>query len=106
MDKFQDKTIFTCNFALTEQSGGTGADIHTTAVKDENGDYILNGEKWLIIHTDCCRVTPTSSPSPTSPKSTGDDAPVRLLRARRHPRLRGHPDAPHDGLLAALPTPA
>ena len=53
MDKFQDKTIFTC-FALTEQSGGTGADIHTTAVKDENGDYILNGEKWLISHTDCC----------------------------------------------------
>ena len=32
MDKFQDKTIFTC-FALTEQSGGTGADIHTTAVR-------------------------------------------------------------------------
>ena len=53
MDKFQDKTIFTC-FALTEQSGGTGADIHTTAEKDENGDYILNGEKWLISHTDCC----------------------------------------------------
>ena len=53
MDKFQDKTIFTC-FALTEQSGGTGADIHTTAVKDENGDYVLNGEKWLISHTDCC----------------------------------------------------
>ena len=53
MDKFQDKTIFTC-FALTEQSGGTGADIHTTAVKDENGDYILNGEKWSISHTDCC----------------------------------------------------
>ena len=52
MDKFQDKTIFTC-FALTEQSGGTGADIHTTAVKDENGDYIMNGEKWLISHTDC-----------------------------------------------------
>ena len=56
MDKFQDKTIFTC-FALTEQSGGTGADIHTTAVKDENGDYILNGEKWLISHTDCSDYT-------------------------------------------------
>ena len=42
MPLFQDKTIFTC-FALTEQSGGTGADIHTTAEKDENGDYILNG---------------------------------------------------------------
>ena len=52
MDKFQDKTIFTC-FALTEQSGGTGADIHTTAVKDENGDYILNGEKWLISPHHC-----------------------------------------------------
>ena len=56
MDKFQDKTIFTC-FALTAQSGGTGADIHTTAVKDENGDYILNGEKWLISHTDCSDYT-------------------------------------------------
>ena len=33
MDKFADKTIFTC-FALTEQTGGTGADVHTTAVKD------------------------------------------------------------------------
>lgn len=52
MDKFQDKTIYTC-FALTEASGGTGADLHTTAVKDGD-DYILNGEKWLISHTDCC----------------------------------------------------
>ncbi len=53
MDQFQDKSIFTC-FALTEQTGGTGADIHTTAVRDAQGDYILNGEKWLISHTDCC----------------------------------------------------
>lgn len=51
MDKFQDKTIFTC-FALTEKTGGTGADIHTTAVKDGD-DYIINGEKTLISHTDC-----------------------------------------------------
>lgn len=52
MDKFQDKTIFTC-FALTEESGGSGMDLHTTAVRD--GDcYILNGEKTLISHTDCC----------------------------------------------------
>ncbi|RMD04446.1 acyl-CoA dehydrogenase [Clostridium autoethanogenum] len=52
MDKFQDKTIFTC-FALTEETGGTGADLHTRAVKD--GDYyIVNGEKTLISHTDCC----------------------------------------------------
>ena len=33
MPLFQDKTIFT-NFALTEKSGGTGADLHSTAVWD------------------------------------------------------------------------
>ena len=53
MDKFQDKTIY-CNFAITEQTGGTGADLHTTAEWDEEkGKWILNGEKWLISHTDC-----------------------------------------------------
>ena len=70
MDKFQDKTIFTC-FALTEQSGGTGADIHTTAEKDENGDYILNGEKWLISHTDCCEFAYVIAV--TDPTKTGDE---------------------------------
>lgn len=55
MDKFQDKTIYS-NFALTEATGGTGADIHTTAVKD--GDYyVINGEKTLISHTDCSDFT-------------------------------------------------
>jgi alkylation response protein AidB-like acyl-CoA dehydrogenase len=38
MDKFPDKTIFTC-FALTEASGDLGADLHTMAVKDGD-DYI------------------------------------------------------------------
>ena len=53
MPLFQDKTIFT-NFALTEKTGGTGADLHSTAVWDEEkGKWILNGEKWLISHTDC-----------------------------------------------------
>lgn len=52
MDKFQDKSVFTC-FALTEQTGGTGADIHSTAVKLDDGSWLLNGEKWLISHTDC-----------------------------------------------------
>ena len=47
MDKFQDKTIFTC-FALTEQSGGTGADIHTTAVKDENGDTMSKSKGNVV----------------------------------------------------------
>lgn len=51
MPKLQDKSIFTC-FALTEETGGTGADLHTSAVRDGD-DFILNGEKTLISHTDC-----------------------------------------------------
>lgn len=55
MNKFQDKSIYS-NFALTEATGGTGADIHTTAVKD--GEYyVINGEKTLISHTDCSDFT-------------------------------------------------
>lgn len=51
MPKFQDRTVFT-NWALTEETGGTGMDLRTTAVKD--GDYyVINGEKTLISHTDC-----------------------------------------------------
>ena len=56
MDKFQDKTIY-CNFAITEATGGTGADLHTTAEKQADGSWILNGEKWLISHTDCSDYT-------------------------------------------------
>lgn len=52
MPKFHDKSVFTC-FALTEETGGSGADIHTQAVK-EGDHYIINGEKTLISHTDCC----------------------------------------------------
>ena len=52
MPKFQDKSVY-CNFAITEQTGGTGADLHTTAEKQPDGSWILNGEKWLISHTDC-----------------------------------------------------
>ena len=39
MNKFQDKTVY-CNFAITEQTGGTGADLHTTAVEDADGNYV------------------------------------------------------------------
>ena len=70
MDKFQDKTIFT-NFALTEQTGGTGADLHTTALKDENGNYVLNGEKWLISHTDCSQYAYVIAV--TDPDKKGDE---------------------------------
>ncbi|MCM0759861.1 MULTISPECIES: acyl-CoA dehydrogenase family protein [Sporomusa] len=52
MPGFQDRSVFTC-WAVTEETGGTGADIKTTAIKDGD-DYIINGEKFLISHTDCC----------------------------------------------------
>ena len=52
MPGFQDRSVFTC-WAVTEETGGTGADIKTLAVKDGD-DYIINGEKYLISHTDCC----------------------------------------------------
>ncbi|MDO4400617.1 MAG: acyl-CoA dehydrogenase family protein [Coriobacteriia bacterium] len=52
MPKFGDKTILSA-WCVTEQTGGTGADLHTTAVQDpETGDWIINGEKWLISFTD------------------------------------------------------
>lgn len=51
MPKFADRSVFT-NWAITEEKGGTGLDLHTLAVKDGD-DYIINGEKILISHTDC-----------------------------------------------------
>lgn len=69
MNKFQDKEIFTC-FALTEKTGGTGADLHTMAVRDGD-DYVLNGEKWLISHTDCCEFAYVIAV--TNPESTKED---------------------------------
>jgi len=51
MPGFQDRTVFT-NWAVTEETGGTGADLRTRAVKDGD-DYIINGEKFIISHTDC-----------------------------------------------------
>lgn len=69
MSKFQNKEVFTC-FALTEATGGTGADLHTTAVKDGDS-YVLNGEKTLISHTDCCEFAYVIAV--TNPDSDKDD---------------------------------
>ena len=52
MPGFQDRSVFT-SWAVTEEKGGTGADIQSFAVRDGD-DYIINGEKYLISHTDCC----------------------------------------------------
>lgn len=38
-------------FTLTEPNSGSGADIKTTA-RREADDYVLNGEKWMIIFSD------------------------------------------------------
>ncbi|MEG2934075.1 MAG: acyl-CoA dehydrogenase family protein [Gordonibacter sp.] len=70
MDKFCDKTIFTC-FALTEQTGGTGADLHSTAIKDADGNYVINGEKWLISHTDVAQFAYVIAV--TDPEKKGDE---------------------------------
>lgn len=45
----QGKHIIT--FTLTEPNSGSGADIKTTARRDGD-EYVLNGEKWMIIFSD------------------------------------------------------
>ena len=104
MDKFQDKTIY-CNFAITEQTGGTGADLHTTAVWDEEkGKWILNGEKWLISHTDCCEFAYVIAV--TDPTKQGDErlsaffVPVDTpgYEVTPMPHMMGARGAAHTGL--------
>jgi alkylation response protein AidB-like acyl-CoA dehydrogenase len=45
------KGEITAAFTLTEPNAGTGADIRTSARRDQS-DYLLNGEKWLITFAD------------------------------------------------------
>ncbi len=45
MPGFQDRSVFTC-WAVTEETGGTGADIKTLAVKDGD-DYIIKRGKSI-----------------------------------------------------------
>ena len=69
MPKFQDATIFTC-FGLTEETGGTGADLHTTAVLDGD-EYVINGEKTLISYAKYCNYAYVFAV--TNPESKKDD---------------------------------
>lgn len=103
MPLFQDKSVY-CNFAITEQTGGTGADIHTTAEKQPDGSWILNGEKWLISHTDCSDYTYVIAVSdPTKEKDdrlsaflVSNDAPG--FEIVEMPHMMGCRGAGHAGL--------
>ena len=77
--------------------------VHTTAEKDENGDYILNGEKWLISHTDCCEFAYVIAV--TDPTKTATSV-LRLLSCPWTPRATGGYPMPHMMGAAALGTPA
>jgi alkylation response protein AidB-like acyl-CoA dehydrogenase len=102
MNKFADKTIFTC-FALTEETGGTGADLHTKAVKDGD-DYIINGEKTLISHTDCCEfayvIAVTNPDAPKDERLSAFFVPVNTpgYETVPMPHMMGCRGAGHAGL--------
>ncbi|QQE81131.1 acyl-CoA dehydrogenase family protein [Alicyclobacillus sp. SO9] len=70
-------------FTLTEPNSGSGADMKTTARRDGD-DYVLNGEKWMIIFSDVadyfllfCRLEGTS----------GTEGTMALLVPRNAPGL-------------------
>lgn len=92
-------------FTLTEPNSGSGADIKTTARRDGD-DYVLNGEKWMIIFSDVadyfllfCRLEGTTGGEGTlallvpraSPGLTIEEmAPAMGIRGTRHGHLRLH----------------
>ncbi|GMA64690.1 acyl-CoA dehydrogenase family protein [Alicyclobacillus fastidiosus] len=68
-------------FTLTEPNSGSGADIKTTARRD-GCDYVVNGEKWMIIFSDVadyfllfCRLEGTSGGEGTLALLVPRDAP-------------------------------
>ena len=81
-------------FTLTEPNSGSGADIKTTA-RREGDEYVLNGEKWMIIFSDVadyfllfCRLEGTS----------GGEGTLALLVPRDAPGLRVELMAPAMGI--------
>ena len=77
MDRFRTNHLHLLR--LTEQSGGTGADITPPPVRTRQRLHPQR-RKWLISHRLSARVPP-SSPSPES--QVGDER-LSDLRARRH----------------------
>lgn len=81
-------------FTLTEPNSGSGADIKTTARRDGD-EYVLNGEKWMIIFSDVadyfllfCRLAGTS----------GNDGTLALMVPRDAEGLDIEPMAPAMGI--------
>ncbi len=90
-------------FTLTEPNSGSGADLKTTARREQD-DYVLDGEKWMIIFSDVadyfllfCRLEGTSGADGTlalmvprnAPGLTIEDmAPAMGIRGTRHGHLR------------------
>jgi len=74
-------------FALTEPGHGTGADIGTTA-RRENGKFVVNGEKHLITNSDFAShfILFTKTPTDANPKAVS-----ALLVERDTPGLRIEP---------------
>ena len=74
-------------FALTEPGHGTGADIGTTARRD-NGKYVVNGEKHLITNSDFASHFILFTKTPTGARPNAVSA---LLVERDTPGLRIEP---------------
>ncbi|MBX5435950.1 MAG: acyl-CoA dehydrogenase family protein [Alicyclobacillaceae bacterium] len=81
-------------FTLTEPDSGSGTDIRTTA-RREGDEYVLNGQKWMIIFSDVaddflvfCRLEGTR----------GAEGTLALLVPRDAPGLEIRPMAPAMGV--------
>lgn len=81
-------------FTLTEPEAGTGTDIRTEA-RPAGGDYVLNGEKWLITFAD---VTDYFLLFARLPESRGHEGTVALLVPRDAPGLTIEAMEPSMGL--------
>ena len=95
MDKFADKTIFTC-FALTDRPAAPAPAVHHGREKTR---MALHSERREVAHISHRRgpSSPTSSRR-DRPDKKGDHAPLRLLRAHGRQGLRARGHAAYDGL--------
>lgn len=77
-------------FTLTEPNSGSGADIKTTARRDGD-DYLLDGEKWMIIFSDVadyflvfCRLAGSTGSAGTLALLVPRDAPGLDIETMSH----------------------